>query len=266
MSFPPTLKRYLEDTYLFVSSSVLLDVAKCSPADAKAKTTSSTHVLLFESTIFYAQGGGQPSDKGMIFSNDGSQLLFSVNFVQLNNDGTIIHYGVFAENVEETLEIGSEVKLHIDEKARRLNSRSHSAGHALDAALIRSETGLKLIPTKGYHFQDGCYVEYILKAGESVTNEELDALSHRLTAIMKEIVDAKIPTTIVVTNRETAAEICRCDTTNYPEEVRVVFIAELPSPCGGTHVNSTEELGIVTVTKIKIKKGVVKINYTISDI
>jgi alanyl-tRNA synthetase len=37
-----------------------------------------------------------------------------------------------------------------------------------------------------------------------------------------------------------------------------------PCPCGGTHVASTDQLGEVTVTKIKKKKNTLKVSYTIS--
>ena len=36
-----------------------------------------------------------------------------------------------------------------------------------------------------------------------------------------------------------AATVCGCDTTNYPDEVRVVTMSGFPCPCGGTHVVDT---------------------------
>ena len=53
--------------------------------------------------------------------------------------------------------------------------------------------------------------------------------------------------------------------TGFPADatLRVVGIGgdELLCPCGGTHVQSSGEIGRVTVTKIKCKKKVTKVSY-----
>lgn len=52
--------------------------------------------------------------------------------------------------------------LKIDEAARRLHARLHSAGHLLDSSLKRLGylDSLHLQPNKGYHFPGNPYVEY----------------------------------------------------------------------------------------------------------
>ena len=43
---------------------------------------------------------------------------------------------------------------------RKINSKIHSAGHLLDVAMRRAGSS-DLNPGKGYHFQEGPYVEYV---------------------------------------------------------------------------------------------------------
>ena len=50
--------------------------------------------------------------------------------------------------------------MQIDSKFRLTNAKIHSAGHLLDIAMVRTGR-TDLIASKGYHFQEGPYVEYI---------------------------------------------------------------------------------------------------------
>lgn len=45
--------------------------------------------------------------------------------------------------------------------------------------------------------------------------------------------------------------------------MRIVTVAGLPCPCGGTHVSSTRKLEGVRVTKVKAKKGTLRVSYTL---
>ena len=44
-----------------------------------------------------------------------------------------------------------------------------------------------------------------------------------------------------------------------------MFIGGLGCPCGGTHVCNSRELKGIKVTKIKIKKDVIKVSYIIDQ-
>lgn len=47
---------------------------------------------------------------------------------------------------------------------------------------------------------------------------------------------------------------------------RIVTIAGLACPCGGTHVGSTGDLKGVQVTKLKAKKGTLRVSYTVPSV
>ena len=62
------------------------------------------HVVVTAETIFYAQGGGQPSDTG-IMTSASSGSLFHVDTVRSAPDGRILHLGRF-ESPEFLFEAG----------------------------------------------------------------------------------------------------------------------------------------------------------------
>lgn len=65
-------------------------------------------------------------------------------------------------------------------------------------------------------------------------------------------------------NKSEVESLCSIDTTHYPDQIRLVQIAGGYCPCGGTHITSTNQLREVVITKIKCKKGIVKINYIVN--
>ena len=163
-----------------------------------------------------------------------------------------------------SIETGASVKMSVDIIQRQLNSRLHSAGHSIDAALKRCDGNVfgRLRATKGYHFTDGPYVEY-----EGELNEiEIRELPHILNIHLSNIIDENIPTVISMVEKAEAPKLLGltlADLEFYPNLVRIVNVAGLPCACGGTHVTSTKDLLKVTVTKIKKKKKVVKIYYVV---
>lgn len=50
----------------------------------------------------------------------------------------------------------------------------------------------------------------------------------------------------------------------YGAATRIVTVAGLSCPCGGTHVRSTRELKGTQVTKVKAKKGTLRVSYTLA--
>lgn len=262
-----TRKTYLHDTYKFVENgSIILKIDELSDDDNKY--ASCTHYCILDQTIFHPQGGGQPSDIGTIECEN--KTSFIVNFVKMNESGIIFHYGSFNNNNDSndnntnTTNLfipsnGDVVKVIVNEEKRRIHARLHSIGHALDACLLRLGLDHLFVATKGYHFLDGPYVEY--RVGKDFDRSILDSLPDQLNEKLQELIEEKIETEIKTMNKIDAGTLCKCDTSTYPDEVRVLIVASFPCPCGGTHVTNTSEFGDVKVTKCKKKKDLVKISY-----
>ncbi|MDD2564575.1 MAG: alanine--tRNA ligase-related protein [Salinivirgaceae bacterium] len=231
---------YLNDTYLFKHLAKVINVLENEFGTA----------LILDQTIFYPQGGGQPSDIGNIVSDYGK---FEVNNVRLDENGVVLHYGGFTKG---EIKVGETVTLLIDHGHRLHSARLHSAGHLLDCAV--EIVGLDLIPTKGYHFADGSYVEY-----EGVIESD-DNVKDRIQVAVDELIaqNLKVETVAYSVEEATARDIYA----PAGKSVRVVNFEGFDGcGCGGTHIQSSKEIGQIIVRKIKSKKGNTRISYTLES-
>ena len=254
----PTERVYLEDTHLFTLSSKVVAVQVVGEDDVRLRRNGS-HIVMVQRTIFHVQGGGQPSDIGTITATDGS-FVFTVNFVTSDAANRVLHVGTWSNGGDGAGAVGQSVKLSIDKSKRMMFARLHSAGHAIDAAMKRVGALDKLQATKGHHFVDDPHVEYV---GE-LDDELLKTLPEKLNAALAELVEGNVKTLVENMSNDEASKKCGSDLSAYPANVRVVSVAGIPVPCGGSHVKETRELGLVTVTKVKKKKSTYKVSYVIN--
>jgi Ser-tRNA(Ala) deacylase AlaX len=216
---------YLEDTYLYESTAKIKELRE----DEQGV------FVVLDQTIFYPQGGGQPSDQGLIISED-SNKQFKVIKV-LITDGIVKHYGQFTIGV--SLIVGLSVKLLVDQNTRILNAKNHTAGHLLFMIVEKLYPTSKA--TKGYHFNDGAYVEF---------NSLPDNIDQK---VIQEQLDLSIINSICIKTNTTKDLI-----NNKPH--RTMEIEGLGKVgCGGTHLANTNQLKAVTIRKIKKNR----ISYTL---
>ncbi len=117
-------------------------------------------------TSMHPQGGGQPTDIGIISSTTEGGAKLKVEKVTIDREtGVVTHAGTLisghSSSDEEpvaaaTFEVGSRVQVSVDADTRRLLSECHTAGHVVDSAMARC--GQNLPPTKGYHGWSICRV------------------------------------------------------------------------------------------------------------
>jgi len=152
-----------------------------------------------------------------------------------------------------------DVTCQVDKDRRELNTRLHSAGHLLDMAV--SQLGYDWMPTKGYHFPEGSYVEYQGDIGGEDTSE----LAEKIDKQIARILDENPKTTIKFVDKAELAALCRHVPDNIPKDkpIRVVLCGNFGIACGGTHVAEIKEIGSETVRKIKAKPGSIRISYQI---
>lgn len=219
-------------------------------------------MVILDKTIFHPQGGGQPNDEGLIVQSD---TKFKVNLMQIKDD-VIWHIGTF--NGPE-FQKGSNVECQVDEAKRRLFARIHSAGHLLDICMTKAGRS-DLKPSKGYHFAQGAYVEYI---GE-VPEGDRKALVASLNTIAKDIID-NTPAEMTVFKK-----ICQYDEANTHlakaggvpsyipagSDLRVLKLTEedYGCPCGGTHVEHVRDIETLTIQKITKKGKSIQVRYVVN--
>jgi lysyl-tRNA synthetase, class II len=229
VSQPSTKLLCLENPYNFACPAKVLETG-----DLEDKT-----YIILNQTVFYPQGGGQPSDIGTINSNKG---VFQVIKCQIIED-KCYHFGSFSEGF---LEVGEEVTANINEETRKLHARIHTAGHVLDLAL--ADCGFEYEPTKGYHFPAGPYVEY---------QGHIDSTPELITKIEASL--AKI----IGANPKVSFEYVDGTHANG-KPMRIMHLEGHPDcPCGGTHVDELSKIGTVKIRKIKNQGEFVRVAYSV---
>jgi Ser-tRNA(Ala) deacylase AlaX len=197
-------------------------------------------VVVTDRTVLHPQGGGQPSDLGSICSLDGG-ITFEVIFVRkMSRDAKYIEQlGHFKD--DQKFSVGDKVDINVDPEKRKLHARIHSGGHLLDAAFNNLGWN-QLIPTKGYHFPEGAYVEY---EGE-IAADKRESVIQQLNAESEKLI-------------ESASDVIV--TANAGE--RIVTICGVSCPCGGTHVKNVSLIQSLRVTRIKKSKKSVRVSYNV---
>jgi Ser-tRNA(Ala) deacylase AlaX len=229
---------YLQNPDLFSANAKILEILK----------TENVVQIVLDQTIFYVQGGGQPSDTGIIKNMTAE---FEVTKVFRDENGKILHSGNFTTG---KFEIGQEAELIVDQAKRNLHSKIHSDGHLLDLAIQKS--GLNWIPGKGFHFVVGSYVEYQIPKNTS-QDLNLEDLKNTIQAHFDELVNQKLPFKISFDETQTF----------HGEPLRKIKIGnEIECPCGGTHAKNTSELAGFKITKIKLKSGIARVSYGLVDL
>lgn len=234
-----TRKIYLADTYLFQEEAVLLERGE----DERGQ------FVILDQTIFYPQGGGQPSDHGVI--NCGDCQLEIIKVVQ--SDELIKHY---FSPVADQIAIGSQVVCLLDQDRRLLNSRCHTAAHLLGNIVEILYPTLKAV--KGHSFPGEAFVEFQGEQAIDLANVEKE---------VNQAIARNYQTKILEIDRVSFEQ----DFYKLPYEVakdkkfRVMQIGDLlPVPCGGTHLLTIGEVGKMTIGKIKSKNQMTKISYSLS--
>jgi misacylated tRNA(Ala) deacylase len=199
-------------------------------------------IVVLDRTVFYARGGGQPGDTGVIRWDGGEVRVTDT----IRRDGKIVHVVESGELPDP----GTPVEGIIDWDRRYRIMRTHTALHALSGVVWR-DFGAKV--TGGN-----------MEAGEARMDFELDAISVDFGKEVERRLNAELvkgyPTEIVYLARDAALQdpdLIRTKVNLIPEwvqEIRVVDIVGLDRQAdGGTHVRSTLEVGEVEVVKTESK-------------
>jgi Ser-tRNA(Ala) deacylase AlaX len=234
-------------------------------------------ILTTIETIFHPQGGGQPSDEGTITlinsneSSNGTSSAPTLEMLSARHDATnpniVLHLVRFADG-QNAIDIkpGTEVELNVDGEKRVLYSRLHTAGHVLGGA-VRRTVGDK-VPNfdelKASHFPDSASCEF----QGSIGGEHKETFQAKVNEFVKEAFPVKVEFWKAADFEREG--LSRLIPENHPMRngddsvLRVVRIVGVDVyPCGGTHVETTDLCGNVTVKKISRSKGNSRVSYSI---
>lgn len=200
--------------------------------DARIVDHAEDHVVL-DKTAFYAEAGGQPTDKGILKWPGGQSSVRKVR----KDKGTVKH---FVGSIPEAEEVHAE----LDWERRYALMRMHTAQHVVSGVVF----SLFEARTVGNQIHgDRSRIDF-----HPVTFEENDLRVIEETC--NNVISKNIPVSIYEEDRSVLEE--KMGKQRYimdliPESIRRLRVIRIGDfdicPCGGTHVRNTSELGNVHV-------------------
>jgi phenylalanyl-tRNA synthetase alpha chain len=206
--------------------------------------------IVLDRTIFYPQGGGQPSDKGTIVGPNSNAKVTHVRLVE----DVVIHECT----ISGELAIDDEVTATIDWDLRFHNMRIHSAGHIVHEAVKLVDPNI--VPLKGEH-GDKPYIDYI----GSLTIDKKYAIEKEANEIVSKNSALVCEFVSLEELMKRAAWVPAHLPKNKP--LRILTIGNFaPIPDGGTQVHTATEVGPISITEIENDGEHVRVRYHVESL
>lgn len=203
--------------------------------------------IVVNQTPFYGESGGQMGDTGVI-SADNAKLAVSDTLKK--GEGVFVHLATVSEG---TLKVGDAVALTVDHARRSRLRANHSATHLLHEALREvlgthvAQKGSLVAPER---------LRFDVSHPKPMTAEELRVIEDMANEII--VQNSPVTTRLMTVDDAIAEGAMALFGEKYGDEVRVVAMgtgvrgakanrAYSVELCGGTHVSSTGEIGLVRI-------------------
>ena len=193
--------------------------------------------LVFDKTIFYPEGGGQPGDEGFITSGENKTRILGTKYINQK----LVHL------VSETQDFkkNDKVKLELDWSRRYSHMQVHTCLHLLCSIIPYPVTGGSIGDGRGR-------LDFDLETKpnkEDVLNSLNKLISDNHTISISSITDDEL---------DQNPDLVRTMSVKPPRgsgTIRMIKIGEDIDfqPCGGTHVKKTSEIKLVKSVKIENK-------------
>ena len=212
--------------------------------------------VILDKTPFYAEGGGQVDDNGIMTNHDGS-VYANVNAVEKAD-------GIFTHRIDiksGTIKVGDLIDLKVDPVIRNLTRRNHTATHLLQKALRE---------VLGNHVQQAgslvnqATLRFDFSHFEALTRDEIA----KVESIVNNAINMFMPVTVkempIEEAQKTGAMALFGE--KYGKTVRVVNAGDWSIElCGGTHVSNTGEIGCFKIiSETGVAAGIRRIEATTS--
>jgi alanyl-tRNA synthetase len=192
--------------------------------------------VVLDRTCFYAEGGGQLADQGVIRTGTGA--LIEVTDAQTPVQGLIVHRGTVAHG---EIRLGAEAVAEIDAQRRRAISRSHTATHMVHKAL-RDALG-ESAAQAGSENSPGRF-RFDFNAPSAVPESVLTDVEQRVNEILAQ--DLAVRTELMSRQQARDVGAIAIFGEKYGNQVRVVSVGDWSRElCGGTHVDRSTKIGLI---------------------
>ena len=195
--------------------------------------------VYLKETPFYAEAGGQVGDQGQIQNGD-----LEVRIEETFRSGAgIVHRGRLSRGCADALE-GALVEARVDTGRRMDIARNHTATHLLHEALRRvlgdhvNQAGSLVAPDR---------LRFDFNHFEAVSPARQEQIAHIVNRVIRRDISVETDTVGLEEARRMGARMLFSE--KYGELVRTVRVGDYSLElCGGTHVGSTGQIGMLQLT------------------
>ena len=197
--------------------------------------------VVLDNTAFYPEGGGQPADLGTL----GEAKVSDVR----RQNGVIIHF------TDKAFEEGATVHGVLDWERRYDNMQNHTGEHVL-SGVINHAFGYENV---GFHMHDDAIT---IDMDGPMTDDDVKAMEKAANDMIK----ADIAVDISFPSAEERTAMGFRSKKELTGKVRIVNIPTADCcACCGTHVKSTQEVGIIKVLSASKHRGGTRIEFVCGD-
>jgi alanyl-tRNA synthetase len=215
-------------------------------------------LVLLDRTPFYAERGGQMGDRGVIAHASNS---FEVSDTQYQDKTyqRILHRGRVTTG---GLRVGDAIDALVDPAWRREIRRHHSVTHLLQRAL-KEILGDAVAQRGSAVYPDHTRFDFDSPGG-AMTKQQETQVEERVNALIRSDYHRSVEIMPFAQAVARGAVFMRGE--NYGDEVRVVTFGPSVELCGGTHVESTGEIGhFILTAESAIAAGIRRVEGVVSE-
>ncbi len=192
--------------------------------------------LVLDRTPFYAEGGGQLADQGVIELENGARI--EVRDVQSPITGLIVHQ---AHVLSGEVTVGSGAQALVDVERRRSISRAHTATHMVHKA-FREALG-ETATQAGSENAPGRF-RFDFSATGAVPTSVLADVEARVNDLV--LADLAVEAEVMSQADAVKSGAMALFGEKYGDQVRVVSVGDWARElCGGTHAGRSGQLGVI---------------------
>lgn len=196
-------------------------------------------LIVLDQTAFYAEGGGQVGDQGIITSADGT---FRVTDTRRIDDRHIAHFGVVESGIVRS---GGEVQGAVDHERRAASARHHTITHILHRTLkdILGEATEQKGSLVAPHV-----ARFDFNYPRGLSRDQLEQIHNTINRHVFENLPVQWQVMDIDSARKAGAVAIFGE--KYGNQVRVVDIGGWSKElCGGTHVGHSGDIGTAILVR-----------------